>query len=70
MENCIDHPLGNEGAIARNVLIGTRHLGRMGQTIVNLRAVFASKQRALLPTVLMQSLSTCGLWAFSKAFIF
>ena len=38
--------------------------------IVNQRAVFASKQRALLPTVLMPSLIKCGFCNFSTVLIF
>ena len=37
---------------------------------VNQRAVFASKQRELLPTVLMPSLITCGLCNLSTVLIF
>ena len=42
----------------------------MGHVAVNQRADFASKQRDLLPTVLMPSLISCSLCNFSTVLIF
>ena len=50
--------------------IGTRRRGIPKELDVNQRAVFASKQRELLPTVLMPSLISSGLCNLSMVLIF